>query len=97
MKIDIPKLLLDLRADVVETKGNTVERLAFRIWAAAMSRPALYRAATAAASVTGSQDKRWIGAAPGMLAFGPVKAWLSQRDLPAPAPKSFRQLWKERH
>ena len=97
VKIDIPKVLLDLRADVVATKSSPVEKLAFRMWAAVMSRPTLYRAATAAACVTGSKEKRWIGNSAGMFSFGPIKAWLSQRDLPAPAPKPFRQLWKDRH
>ena len=96
VKIDIPKLLLDLRADVVASKGNTVEKLAFRMWAAAMSRPSLYRAATAAASVTGSKDAAWLGAS-SIFAVGPLKAWLSQRDLPPPAPRSFRQMWRDRH
>ena len=98
VKIDIPKLLLDLRADVVaNSTGNGIEKSVFRLWAAVMTRPALYRAALSAASVTGSAEKRWIGNSSGMLTVGPIKAWLSQRDLPAPAPKSFRQLWRERH
>ena len=95
VKIDIPKLLLDLRADVVEAKPGGLERLAFRMWAAVMANPPLYRAAISAASVTGSNERRWVKQSPNMLAFGPMKAWLSERDLPAPAPKSFRQLWKE--
>jgi L-lactate dehydrogenase complex protein LldF len=98
VKIDIPKLLLDLRADVVaNSTNNGIEKTVFRLWAAVMTRPALYRAAVSAASVTGSSEKRWIANSPGMLSVGPIKAWLSQRDLPAPAPKSFRQLWRERH
>ena len=97
VKIDIPKLLLDLRADVVaNSTTNGIEKTVFRLWAAVMTRPALYRAALAAGSVTGSAEKRWIGNSSGMLAVGPIKAWLSQRDLPSPAPKTFRQLWKER-
>jgi hypothetical protein len=26
----------------------------------------------------------------------PVRAWLSQRDLPPPPAKSFRELWRKR-
>jgi L-lactate dehydrogenase complex protein LldF len=96
VKIDIPKLLLDLRADVVARKPSGLEKLAFRLWAAVMSRPGLYRAASAAAAVTGSAERRWVSNTPNMLAVGPLKAWLSERDLPAPAPKTFRQLWRER-
>jgi L-lactate dehydrogenase complex protein LldF len=96
VKIDIPKLLLDLRADVAETRKGSLEQLAFRLWAALMSRPALYRSALKMAAVTGSSERRWIGNTPGMLAVGPLKAWLSERDLPAPAPKTFRQMWRER-
>ncbi len=95
VKIDIPKLLLDLRADVVSTKGVTVEKLAFRMWAAVMSSPGLYRTAVDFASMTGSKDRRWMDSS-SMLAVGPLKAWMSERDLPSPAPKSFRQMWKER-
>ncbi|MDZ4797178.1 MAG: LutB/LldF family L-lactate oxidation iron-sulfur protein [Bryobacteraceae bacterium] len=95
VKIDIPKLLLDLRSDVVESRGNTVERLAFRMWAAVMANPALYRTAGDFASMTGTSERKWKDSS-SMLAVGPVKAWLSQRDLPGPAPKTFRQLWKER-
>ena len=96
VKIDIPKLLLDLRADVAETKKGSLEQLVFRMWASVMSRPALYRMAVKMASVTGSSEKKWIGNTPGMLSFGPMKAWLSERDLPVPAPKTFREMWKER-
>ena len=95
VKIDIPKLLLDLRADVVADKGSSTEKLAFRMWAAVMSNPALYRAASAMASMTAPRNKRWLDAS-SMLSVGPLKAWLSERDLPPPAAKSFRQLWNER-
>jgi L-lactate dehydrogenase complex protein LldF len=97
VKIEIPKLLLDLRADATQTKGTTAERLAFRMWAAVMTRPALYRTVTALASMAAPRDKQWIDRSSMMLSAGPVKAWMNERDLPAPAPKTFRQMWRERH
>jgi len=96
VKIDIPKLLLELRADVVQTgSAFSVEKLAFRMWAALMTSPALYRKTVEFASLAGTQKKRWVDGS-SMLSVGPLKAWLSERDLPAPAPKTFRQLWKQR-
>jgi hypothetical protein len=39
---------------------------------------------------------RWVRRMNRLPAVGPLKAWLSQRDLPALPPKSFRELWQER-
>jgi L-lactate dehydrogenase complex protein LldF len=93
VKIDIPKVLLDLRAEVQREAGhNFFERLAFRIFAWFMTHPRAYEmagrfAASAAESFNG-------GAA--QLKFGPLGAWLSQRDLPSPPPRSFREMWRRR-
>src|SRR5579871_4345972 len=99
VKIDIPKVLLDLRAEVKqdeERKGaNRWERLMFRIWAWVMRHPRIYEmAGMAAGSIAPSGEGRWIRHVP--LNAGPLAAWLSQRDLPPAAPKSFRQLWRSR-
>ena len=98
VKIDIPKLLLDLRAEVhadeAERGQGRLERLGFRVWAWVMRHPRLYEMAALMASAV-LPDERWFSRAPGLLNHGPLKAWLSQRDLP-PVGKSFRQLWRER-
>ena len=101
VKIDIPKVLLDLRAEVKqaeERKGaNRLERLAFKIWAWVMCHPRIYEmAAMAAASVAPAENGKWLRSAPAVMNLPPVRAWLSQRDLPPAPAKSFRELWRKR-
>jgi L-lactate dehydrogenase complex protein LldF len=101
VKIDIPKILLALRSEVrkAETRENLNrwEKLAFKAWAWLMQHPRLYEMAGRVASgVAPAEDGRWIRSVPPLLNLPPVKAWLSQRDLPPPASKSFRQMWRER-
>jgi L-lactate dehydrogenase complex protein LldF len=86
VKIDIPQVLLDLRADV---KKDPLEHFAFRFFAWMMSHPSAYRLLAG----LGTRFLRF----PGLLKLaGPAQAWLSQRDLPAPPEKSFAELWKAR-
>ena len=94
VKIDIPKILLRLRSDIKESEKGTAEhqfeRMAFRAFAYAAARPKLWRRLT-------KLGARFSG--PGIrsgASLPVVRDWLSQRDLPAPAAKSFRELWKER-
>ncbi len=99
VKIDIPRILLELRSEVKKAEAREgagrLERLAFRIWAWVMRHPRIYEmAGMAAASLAPSESAGWVRHAP--FNVGPLRAWLSQRDLPPPAAKSFRQLWRER-
>ena len=101
VKIDIPKVLLDLRAEAkqAERRGGTNrwERLAFRIWAWVMCHPRIYEmAAMVAAGVAPSENGKWLRSVPAVMNVPPVRAWLSQRDLPPPPAKSFRELWRKR-
>jgi L-lactate dehydrogenase complex protein LldF len=101
VKIDIPKILLELRSDVKKSetreKQNRVEKLAFRAFAWLMTHPRLYEmAGRIAASLAPSGDGGWIRSVPAPMNVAPVRAWLSQRDLPPPPPKSFRELWRQR-
>jgi L-lactate dehydrogenase complex protein LldF len=99
VKIDIPKLLLDLRADVTAEKARSgsagLERTAFRLWAWAMRRPKVYGLLSRVARLFAPGGDRWSRRAPWPLALGPAKEWLSQRDFP-PAPReSFREIWRK--
>jgi L-lactate dehydrogenase complex protein LldF len=100
VKIDIPKILLKLRSEVKkadEREGSgRLEHFAFRMWAWVMRHPRLYEmAGVAAAALAPSPDSGgWVRKVP--VNVGPLRAWLSQRDLPPSPPKSFRQMWRQR-
>src|SRR5262249_13363883 len=101
VKIDIPKVLLDLRSDVKKTeareKQNRLERLAYKVFAWVMTHPRIYEfAGRLAASVAPSGDGGWIRSVPTPMNVSPVRAWLSERDLPPPPSKSFREMWRRR-
>ncbi len=105
VKIDIPQLLLHLRARVVSERvarvdpklpvaGGAGERLAFRAWAWAMRRPWRYRLLARCARLLApiASSKGFAGRLARRLS-PPLVAWTSSRDLPLPAPRSFRALW----
>ena len=90
VKIDIPKILLELRSDVkkAETrdKQNRLEKLSFRVFAWLMTHPRFYEMA--------GKMLRSVGV-PSIQA-GPLRAWTSQRDLPPLPGRSFREMWRRR-
>jgi L-lactate dehydrogenase complex protein LldF len=100
VKIDIPKVLLDLRSEVQKTETreghNRWERLGFRVFAWLATHPRWYAMAARMAAGAAPSSNGWIRHLPPPLAVGPVKAWLSERDLPPPPAKSFRDLWRTR-
>lgn len=91
VKIEIPKLLLKLRAEVTEAEKREgvggLERRGFQFWAWLMTHPKLYLGFAR----TGSKFAPWFGS------FGPLKKWISQREMPAPASESFHQWWAKRN
>lgn len=101
VKIDIPKVLLELRSDVRKMEAregqNRVEELAFRMFAWVMTHPRIYEmAGRMAASIAPAGDGKWIKSVPAPMSVGPMKAWLSERDLPPSPAKSFREMWRNR-
>jgi L-lactate dehydrogenase complex protein LldF len=101
VKIDIPKILLELRSDVKKSetreKQNRLEKLAFGAFAWLVTHPRLYElAGRMAAAMAPEGDGGWIRSLPPAMNFGPVRAWLSQRDLPPPPTRSFREMWRRR-
>ena len=83
VKIDIPAVLLHLRAEVVAQhagKRRVFERLAFRAYAAVMARPRLY--------------ERVMRLARALHITPPLRAWTKWRDLRPLAPRSFREEWR---
>ena len=91
VKIDIPGLLLHLRARVVEEqpRGRAAERLSFRAYAAVMRSPRLFASATGVARLFQRVfGIRVVGA------VKPMSAWTAARDLRPLARRSFREIWK---
>ena len=82
VKIDIPRLLLHLRAEIAPRKGKLSERLAFKMWAQVMMRPSLYKMS----AVVGRIMQRFVPVA---------KAWTKGRDLRPIESKSFHELWSD--
>ena len=101
VKIDIPKALLDLRSEVKKTQTrdgqNRLEKLAFRAFAWLMKHPRLFEmAGRMGSAMAPPEDNGWIRRVPALMNVPPLRAWLSQRDLPPPPPHSFREMWRRR-
>lgn len=99
VKIDIPKILLELRGEIAARPegGSRLEKLAFCFFAWLMRHPDLYQmAGRMAASLLPSDEAGWIRKVPALFNRGPLRAWLSQRDLPPPPAHTFRELWRRR-
>ncbi len=103
VKINIPDLLLHLRAKVQEShpKPHSTaphsgpprgERTSMRLWAWTMQRPWAYRFGASMARLGQKLLARdgWITKFP----VFPASGWTEDRDLPALAAESFRERWK---
>lgn len=99
VRIDIPRMLLKLRSEWSEgdaaksAGGRLTERIAIKVWAFVMRRRSLYNLAfRAAAFFQGPMlEDGKLKHLP--LAFG---GWTENRDFPALARKSFREMWRDK-
>lgn len=94
IRIDIPKLLLRLRArGAAEGRGPAWVRYGLRMFRMAAARPWLFQLAgrlSASASRWVARDG-WISKLP-----GPLAGWTASRDFPPMASESFQDRWKKR-
>jgi L-lactate dehydrogenase complex protein LldF len=94
VRINIPKHLINLRRDIQRQHlSSWSERIVYRLWAWGMKSPFRYH-------MLGNLQK-WDfrrRAHNGWIARLPAAAhgWTQVRDMPAPAPKTFHQIWRKR-
>ncbi|AKJ28510.1 LutB/LldF family L-lactate oxidation iron-sulfur protein [Caldimonas brevitalea] len=93
MKIPLPDLLRKLRERQFERGLRPWhERLALRLWGYAARRPRLYRWGAAMAA----RVLKWAGQSGRIRRLPLAGGWFDTRDLPAPAGKTFKELYAER-
>ncbi len=89
VKIDIPELLVRLRA-LHRSRQPLGKRAALWLWRQVMQHPRLYGLGQKCMHEFLPDDgDGWTA-----RGLGPVKAWTTGRDLPRPAARSFRDLWR---
>jgi len=94
VRIDLPRLLLELRSDIADHGPTTMaDRATVKGLILPMLGPRRYRWATWMATRFG----RLLGAVSGHLSWlpPPLGAWTRTRVFPRPPAKTFRELWKD--
>jgi L-lactate dehydrogenase complex protein LldF len=97
VRLEIPRMLLHLRAEAVRTPGARAVpfalRAGLRAFGLVAGRPRVYRLATALVRrfLRARAREGWITRLPSLAA-----GWTRVRDLKAPAPVTFQQQWKAR-
>ncbi|MFO0879508.1 MAG: LutB/LldF family L-lactate oxidation iron-sulfur protein [Gemmataceae bacterium] len=94
VKINIPHMLIGLR-ELQQHEGggkSRLERWAYALSSAVLRRPWLYRLAGRLGRLVLRPLARqgWIRRLP-----GPGSGWTSARDFPAPAARTFREMWSK--
>ncbi len=94
VKIDIPSVLLHLRAAAVEAAAPRRERAAMRAVAWAFRGPRRFALATRLGRLA---QRPLVRARPDRAAVpGPLAGWTRSRDLKPVARRSFREWWRSR-
>ncbi len=90
VKINIPHMLIGLRELQHAHKAGRWEALAYRLGKEVLRRPWLYRMTLRAARLVLRRFAKdgWLSKLP-----GPGNGWTRARDFPAPARRSFREMW----
>jgi L-lactate dehydrogenase complex protein LldF len=88
--INIPEVLVELRARAAENPNHRIERTVFHLSAYVLSSPRRLAAAQRAASA----GRHFVGRSGRIRRLPPpLSAWTDTRDAPAPPPESFRAWW----
>ena len=96
VKIDLPRMLLELRRDVVEAGETTLfDRAGMQTFSRMMQSRTSYEAAGGVGSL-GSNLLAGLSGGAIKTMPGPFAAWTSSRDFPPLAKRSFRAQWRER-
>jgi L-lactate dehydrogenase complex protein LldF len=92
--INIPEVLVELRARAVENQPHFAERTVFSLAAFTLRSPRRLAAAQRATSF----GRHFIGRSGRIRRLPPpLSAWTDTRDAPAPPPESFRAWWTRTH
>ena len=94
VKIPLPDLMRTLREQQFDRRLRPwPERAAIAAWGFAATRPALY----AFLSRVGARVAAWMGGSDGLIHRLPgLDGWTKGRDMPAPAGRTFRELYKRK-
>jgi L-lactate dehydrogenase complex protein LldF len=97
VKIEIPHILLKLRQKVQAAKSERASRLplekwGIQVWSWIMSSPGRYAFVN---RVTRSAARWFVRNRRLRVPFPPLSTWSESRELPQPAAKTFRELFKE--
>lgn len=96
VKIDLPRMLLELRRDVVEAGGAAMfDRAGMQAFSRMMQSRASYESAGKLGSLGSNLLAGLSGGAIKSMP-GPLAGWTKNRDFPPLAKRSFREQWRER-